>query len=248
MTNYKLSIEGLRLCMKNAERLFDDGCAEGLSLPTRAALFEIGLEEFAKGFMIFYCVEKGKKLFSPRPEEINIKEIPQEIESTLANFLSKLDFDCDKDIDKAFKLHEMKTDIVKAFASIFEPRLAEVDQLYSSVEILLKEFTGQYIPPGKLQESLSDPTIKTNIPRKMGDIKNLEKTFNSKIKENGFYVNYEQSQYRYPTANEDQVIQLAELLSSLLFTVNKLIKSANVIFNRNNYYLKLQALKRSLKK
>ena len=52
------SLESIEICLLNSQRLASD--AEKVSLPTRAALLELSLEEITKGWMLYFTFLKQK--------------------------------------------------------------------------------------------------------------------------------------------------------------------------------------------
>ncbi|MEM4005881.1 MAG: hypothetical protein QXM43_09685 [Desulfurococcaceae archaeon] len=52
----RISLEGVQLCIQNAERLLSD--SQNVSLPSKVALLEIGLEGISKAFGLLMMFEK----------------------------------------------------------------------------------------------------------------------------------------------------------------------------------------------
>lgn len=59
-----ITLEGVQLALQNAERLFND--SQQVSIPTRVALLEIGLEEITKTWGILLGYEKN--MFENNPD------------------------------------------------------------------------------------------------------------------------------------------------------------------------------------
>lgn len=243
--NCKPTLKGLELCIKNSTRLLEDACSENLSLPTIGALIEIGLEEFAKAFLMMICLYKSQKL----PKTIkgySNASIPSLIEKAKELYNQ---IDCDEIITLSFKDHKPKTQVVH----IIWVFICSIPQYFENVKGQMYNFVSDSFPAftqEQFENILSRPEVKTGFFMDLDQTDIIMNNFSSKIKESGFYVNCNNGSYEYPEVPKKNIEKMADFLYAGIFALNYILgenlPDAIKLVKRNTK-AKLDQLKSKLK-
>ena len=137
----------VKLCVENSIRLFKDACSPDVSLPTTAALIEIGLEEMAKAILLLMSLltegDNFQKVLSKYFEITGNSESEEIFNAFKESMISShtehffLEDKLEQDLKMAFKKHSIKTDLIKMFGIAFKS--SNVGKILSSALDLQKE-------------------------------------------------------------------------------------------------------------
>ena len=216
-----ISLDGIQLCIQNAERLLVD--SHKVSIPTKMALLELGLEEISKAWGLLLTFEK--QTFARNPDLIKIffeclhidrKKYNDAIqknepnfekflsETTLESFMTPFDVDSFTNHDKKIKFLSQLILYIKEIAF---PLLKESQDREEST----KDILGKYI--GKIDLKTADKVISEilNINEdKLGELVSL--------KEKGIYVDIEGGTFISPSSRNYYPDILQNLLILLIST------------------------------
>jgi hypothetical protein len=219
-----ITLEGLQLAIQNTERLLSD--SQKVSIPTKVALLEIGLEEVAKAWVILLSFEKD--LFDKNEEQSDIlleayhiskkfEKGIEELEHKKEEFFRKYDlsslliaFDTQK-----FSNHKEKIKFLSKFIGhIREIALPLVESSYSSDDLdkIINDVIGPYFQKNKPSD------LKENL-KAIYDIFNInddELEYIVNLKEQGLYLNIQNGIYISPTSRVYETKTLENLLALLL--------------------------------
>ena len=163
------SIEDVEKCQNNAIRLYKDTL--NTSIPTKAALIELGIEELSKGIILLANIPKPN-LDPALKELINLDSDSHLIHSL--DSLKKYDFKKFNMFDHKRKLKVVE-DIFKSLG-LFSPQLEKIS---ATLQNIIRPTFGTV---DDIQRSKFDNAI--------SDINRFNFKDLYKIKENGFYVNF----------------------------------------------------------
>jgi hypothetical protein len=216
------TLEGAQLAIQNAERLFYD--SKKVSIPTKVALMEIGLEEVSKAWVILLSFEKD--LIDKNKEQIDVfldsahidnkklkkwtEEFSQKIEEYFGKYdLSFLFIPFDK---QKFSNHKEKIKFLSKFILYTREILIPLIESISDVDKKINDVIGPYFSKNKLSE------LKKNY-KAIYDIlnindKNLE--YIVKLKEYGLYLDIQNGIYISPSSRSYETETLENLLALLL--------------------------------
>jgi len=217
-----ITLEGAQLAIQNAERLFFD--SQKVSIPTKVALLEIGLEEISKAWAILLSFEKG--LIDKNDEQIDVFLKAAHIDSKkLEKAIKKLapkieEFFRDYDPSslstpfdtKKFLYHKEKIRFLSKL--IWYAREIQLQLSKSSYNTgkIINDVIGQYFPKNKLsnlEENYKAIYDILNINEdQLEDIVNL--------KEHGLYLDIQSGVYISPSSRIYETATLENLLQLLL--------------------------------
>jgi hypothetical protein len=217
-----ITLEGVQLALQNAERLFND--SQQVSIPTRVALLEIGLEEIAKTWGILLGYEKN--LFDNNPDFLKalfqsahiVKKSYNKKVSDLSNEITEFFENVDPlyfftPFDTiSFSDHDAKIKFLSKFIKYI--REISLPLLRSSFDRgkLKREILGRYISRDKSTDmdgadKIIDYILDVN-DEQLSDIVNL--------KEYGFYLHVQNDVYVNPSARIFEKDTLEKLLALLI--------------------------------
>lgn len=223
----KPTVKGVELCIKNSLRLLEDTLLPGLSLPTVGALCELGLEEAAKVFLILICLEKSGKI--SKKTSIVVGQSFSESVARLEESMKERD--CQKQLNLAFQQHKVKTKILKSLGDILKSIPAETEAVKKQTTDFLKSIdpnlTDKY-----LNDLLAQPGVLNNASKQVADTGKILEGKLYEIKELGFYVNWdeEESDFRYPKIDRDNMIRLVGFLYSMIIAFKNLAELLDIKF------------------
>ena len=217
-----ITLEGAQLAIQNAERLFFD--SQKVSIPTKVALLEIGLEEISKAWAILLSFEKD--LIDKNEEHIDVflesahidnKKLKEKIEElarkkeeffgkyNVSSFLTPFN-------TETFSNHKAKIKFLSKF--IWYTREIQLQLSKSSYDMgkIINDVIGQYFPQNRLSN------LKENY-KAIYDILNinedqLEDIVN--LKEHGLYLDIQSGVYISPSSRIYETATLENLLKLLL--------------------------------
>ena len=203
------TLENVDKCIDNAFRLYDD--ASKTSVPTKAALIELGIEEMAKGLLITFKTpefEKQSLFWSLYDDSIFAGQNGNNFKESLEQY---------KIVDFTTHRHDKKLDIIQF---VFK----KAEELYSNnktdlgilFDIILKYYE-QYF-----QKSNEGPF--NMLDKGFSFLKGINITKLFEKKNDGFYVNFKNGKAIAP---KDESFQINELIS--VFVVTYLL--LNIILN-----------------
>jgi hypothetical protein len=217
-----ITLEGAQLALQNAERLFND--SQQVSIPTRVALLEIGLEEIAKTWGILLGYEKN--LFDNNPDFLktffqlahivgkSYNKKMSELEDVITEFFDKVDqtyfltpFDT-----ISFSNHEAKIEFLSKFIKYIREIQLPLLRSSSDRAKLKREILGRYISKNKSLDTKEGDKIIDNILDV--DVEQLRDIVN--LKEYGLYLHVQNDVYIYPSARSFETETLVNLLALLI--------------------------------
>lgn len=217
-----ITLEGVQLALQNAERLFND--SQQVSIPTRVALLEIGLEEIAKTWGILLGYEKDLLENNPdflktffQSAHIKVNNYNKEI-SKLGNAIEDFFDDVGQEYftspfdTNSFSDHDAKIKFLSKFIKYI--REIQLPLLRSSSDRgkLKRDTLGRYISKNKSADTQEADKIMDNIldvdDEQLSDIVNL--------KEYGLYLHVQNDVYIYPSARSFEIETLENLLALLI--------------------------------
>jgi hypothetical protein len=217
-----ITLEGAQLAVNNAERLLND--SKNVSIPTKVALLEIGLEEIAKAWGIILNFEKilfdqnlnALETFR-KTVHINRKEYNKKIEEiskSITKFFDENDpesllipFNTETFSDHNSKIKFLST-FIKYIREIQLPLLrTSSDRIKQAREIL-----GGYISKNKLSNMKEIDKIIDDIL----DVDDNQLTYIVNLKEYGLYLDVENDVYLSPSARTFETETLENLLALLI--------------------------------
>jgi hypothetical protein len=217
-----ITLEGVQLAIQNTERLLSD--SQKVSIPTKVALLEIGLEEVAKAWVILLSFEKdliGKNeehidvfLESAHIDSKKLKKSIEELARKKEEFFGKYDVSSflTPFNTQTFSNHKAKIKFLSKF--IWYTREIQLPLLESSYDAgkIINDVIGPYFPKNKLsnlEENYKAIYDILNINEdQLEDIVNL--------KEYGFYLDIQSGVYISPSSRVYETKTLENLLASLL--------------------------------
>jgi hypothetical protein len=217
-----ITLEGVQLALQNAERLFSD--SQQVSIPTKVALLEIGLEEIAKTWGILLGYEKN--LFDKRPglmktflrsAHISINSYNENIGklgSVITDFFDDVDpayflvpFDTNSFADHGAKIRFLSK-FIKYIREIQLPLLRNS----SDRGKLKREILGRYISKNKSMDTKEADKLIDEIL----DVDDEQLSYIVNLKEYGLYLHVEKDVYIYPSARSFETETLENLLALLI--------------------------------
>lgn len=217
-----ITLEGVQLALQNAERLFSD--SQQVSIPTKVALLEIGLEEIAKTWGMLLGYEKN--LFDKRPglmktflrsAHISINSYNENIGklgSVITDFFDDVDpayflvpFDTNSFADHGAKIRFLSK-FIKYIREIQLPLLRNS----SDRGKLKREILGRYISKNKSMDTKEADKLIDEIL----DVDDEQLSYIVNLKEYGLYLHVEKDVYIYPSARSFETETLENLLALLI--------------------------------
>ncbi|WP_298276401.1 hypothetical protein [Ferroplasma sp.] len=199
------TVENVKKCIDNADRLYED--ALKTSLPTRAALIELSIEELAKGFLVLYKTPEFENS-AIKAEFVDTDKILDDLERT--DFIKTIDEFKIGDFTKHF--HREKLNFIESLVKMSQQFFAAYK---TQMEPLIKVYASNYSQ--YLSKSIVDPMkiLQEALSNLSGSgISDLDK-----IKEDGFYVDFkdgkvtEPQNISFPIQNLSSVFSFLRLLA-----------------------------------
>ncbi|MHB1507087.1 MAG: hypothetical protein ACYCUZ_03405 [Cuniculiplasma sp.] len=228
-----LTLEGIQLCLQNAERLFVD--SQKVSLPTKVALLELGLEEISKAWGLLLSFEK--KNLDENPDliwiffevmRIDINKYDEAIKNNENNIKKYFSDNTFKSFMTPFDKNSFSNHIAKiAFLSnlvnyikmISRPLIIQSQDR----ETFVRDIIGKFV--GEINIKDSDRTIEDILNIKEDQLLELVS-----FKEKGFYVDIEggtlispSSRTYYPYILEDLLILLIAMNKNEVTVISKIL-------------------------
>ncbi len=217
-----ITLEGVQLALQNAERLFND--SQQVSIPTRVALLEIGLEEIAKTWGILLGYEKNLLKNNPdlrktffQSAHINVGKYNNEISKrgkAIEDFFDDVGqkyFTTPFDTI-SFSDHNAKIKFLSKFIRYIREIQFPLIRSSSDRSKLIRDILGRYISKNKSADTKEADKIIDNIldvdDEQLSDIVNL--------KEYGLYLHVQSDVYINPSARSFEVATLENLLTLLI--------------------------------
>ena len=224
-----ITVESIQLCLSNSERLYSD--ALRVSDPTSASLLELSLEEVTKAWGLTMVMERKLLRRKPKAFDRLMKRgeiaLSEEELDTIDRFLTNhepeellLPFD-----EGSFRNHKSKIEYLSTLLEYFEA-LLPVTRKALKRAALIKEIYGRYTQPPAEQELKWGDEIVDNILRNV-DKENLSEIV--KLKERGFYVDFEKGKFISPSARLYQLDQLRLLVVFLIGAVRTELNSILIV-------------------
>ena len=243
--NCEPTVKVLELCIRNSIRLLEDACSENLSLPTAGALIEIGLEEFAKTFLMMICLDKSHK-FNKTFNDSSNTTIPllNERVKVLYNQIN-----CDEIITESFKSHKPKIDVIRFIGVFFGSIQSNFEIIKENVFDVIKESIPT-LTNEQYENIISRSEVKNTLFKDLHQTDSIMESFSSKIKESGFYVNSNKNGYSYPAVPKKTIEKMAVFLYAGIHTLNNLLGETlhhDIRLDMRNTKVKLDSLRSRLK-
>ncbi|SJK85223.1 hypothetical protein [Cuniculiplasma divulgatum] len=220
--NLPNTFEGVQLALENAERLFND--SQQVSIPTKVALLEIGLEEIAKTWGIFIGYEKN--LFERNPQflkrflqltHIKVDEYNKEV-SKISKAISDFFDDVGQEYFSnpfdtiSFSNHDAKIEFLSKFIKYIREIQLPILRTSSDRGKLRRDILGRYLSKSKSADMKKADEIIDDIldidDEQLGDIVSL--------KEYGLYLHVQNDFYISPNARSFEMETLENLLALLI--------------------------------
>lgn len=235
-----VQLEAIQLMIQNAERLLDD--SQNVSIPTKFALLEIGIEEVSKGWGMVMTFEKRSQGKNPdffetlfdvaHFEKEKYNTVIKEIMPKITGFFSRnnpdtfmMPFDSKSWYDHKAKINYISK-LIKYIREIAIPiARARPDRARAIGDIL-----GGYVSkkhPSDFKE------IDTEID-KILDVDEEQLTDVIKLKENGLYVDITNNVYVSPSSIPFETETLENLLGLLIEMVKGEVKVLLITLQRSN--------------
>lgn len=235
-----ITLEGVQLALQNAERLFYD--SQNVSIPTKVALLEIGLEEVAKAWGLALSFED--RFFKKNPGQIEIflnsahikrdkyNKTLKKIEKSLEEFFSENDpalfmtpFDT-----KTFSEHDAKIDFLSKFIRyVREIQLPLLRESSDRVKVI-REILGRYISKTSLSNIEENDDIIDDIlnvdDKQLGDI--------IKLKEDALYLGVQNDVFLSPSSRSYETKTLENLLALLIGMVKNELSLLFIVLKKKS--------------
>lgn len=217
-----ITLEGAQLAVHNAERLSID--SKNVSIPTKVALLEIGLEEIAKAWGIILNFEKilfdqnlnALETFR-KTAHINRKEFNKKIEEIYKSIMKFFDENDPESLlipfnTETFSDHNSKIKFLSRFIKYI--REIQLPLLRTSSDRIkqAREILGGYISKNKLSNLKEIDKIIDDIL----DVDDNQLTYIVNLKEYGLYLDVENDVYLSPSARNFETETLGNLLALLI--------------------------------
>ena len=197
------SIEDVEKCLASGFRLFKD--ALNTSVPTKAALIEIGIEELAKGFILLASIPKQSM-----DSTLNdlTKVFLEDISPSALDSLKKYNFSTFNKYNHKTKLQAIDT-IFQSIAALYP----SLEQLIPTLQDLFSQSFGQL---GNIKKSdIND--IVSKIPEL--NLRDMDE-----IKKNGFYVDFKDNKSISPEEQNLKTDDLVMIFFILYASLNVHVK------------------------
>lgn len=203
------TLENAQKCIDNAYRLYHDALTT--SDPTKAALIEIGIEELAKGLIIWAKVPKSKMKL---PDNKYMSDLLSNFGDIDINSLKKY-----KISDLNIHSHKKKLEALQGlfhFITFLVKNLKNVDKSMATIlaPLLDKMDTSNHEAEKNLNSAVSEFDAI--------DLKNWDK-----IKENGFYVDFSGSMAITPERCKYNTENLMDVFVVIYFALKYVFKVSN---------------------
>lgn len=223
-----ISLEGIQLCVQNAERLFQD--SQSTSTPTKTALLEIGLEEVSKawGILIYFIIRilnenpsflkylnkyshlDGRK-FNKLSKE-NSNKIERYIKNAqLENLINPFD-------EELFSNHKPKVEYLSQVIDFIKNIVLPIFQPVTDRKKLTEELFGKFVLNVRLEDQ--DKNINEILSISTNNLNEI-----IQMRENGLYVDIEGGSLVSPSSRRF----LPSILNNLLFLLIVSCKNEIVI-------------------
>lgn len=213
---------GAQLCLKNVKRLLKD--AKKCSLPTRAALLELAYEEIGKGFILWTVywhktIDKRQEI-GPLVRKDSLMNFVENLEPVTSQHLKEfvlevLDAKTAKDVQRSFKEHPVKLEMLAGLLGVLEKVGPEI--LAKGIPVINPYNTRS--PPIIVRSRLIGRVLTKAINRCQSAISSLRTLTGGRlslVKEWGFYVELgEDGNFMMPQLSK-QIVKDLELLDTSL--------------------------------
>ena len=204
------TLENVDKCIDNAFRLYDD--ASKTSVPTKAALIELGIEELVKGLLITFKTPEFQKVALAETSNFHKNFSEQDWKNFIESFQSsKISDFTDRDHKKRLDTIQFLLDSVIKLQSKDSPFIKNI------LDRIINNY-GKFSP-----EQVGDPkkVLDTQISRlNYMDIKKLYK-----IKEQGFYIDFDNGKVIEPRNVKFQLEGINRVFNIVYLTLINLINS-----------------------
>ena len=217
-----ITLEGAQLAVHNAERLLND--SKNVSIPTKVALLEIGLEEIAKAWGIILNFEKilfdknSKALETlMQTAHINRKEYNKKIEEIYETITKFFDENDPESLlipfnTETFSDHNSKIKFLSKFIKYIREIQLPLIRTSSDRIKQAREILGGYISKTKLLNIKEIDKIIDYIL----DVDDNQLTYIVNLKEYGLYLDVENDVYLSPSTRRFETETLENLLALLI--------------------------------
>ena len=226
-----ISLDGIQLCILNAERLHVD--SHNVSIPTKMALLELGLEEISKAWGLLLAFEK--QTFDQNPNLIKTyfellhidltryTKAIQKNEPKIKKYLSDMTFKLflhpfDKD---SFTNHRKKIKFLSKLIWYIKNITLPLLKSSQDREKFAKDILGKYV--GKIDLKTADKVTSEILSINEGELEELVS-----LKEKGIYVDIEggtfinpSSRNYYPDILQNLLVLLISMSKNELTTLSK---------------------------
>lgn len=213
--------EGVQLCIINSERLFSDSLE--VSRPSRAALLELSLEEISKAWKMFFFLQAEEYEEEGEDKEPTYSFVKpyEEIEQS-EEFQAFIDF-MDENHQELYSLEIYNGDF-----SAHDRKLDYIGLIVSYLKVMLP-LTKKILDLNELWRSMSSGILslpkssEINVVEDLGYAEEFIATIDEKyitgftrLKETGFYVDYINDIFVYPSVDGILVNSLEFLVAILI--------------------------------
>ncbi len=206
------TLENAQKCIDNAFRLYDD--ASKTSTPTKAALIELGIEELAKGLLITFKTPIFQKVSLSETSNFHKNFNEQDWKSFIESFQSsKISDFMDRDHKKRLDTIQFLLDSVIKLQSTDSPFIK------NTLDGVINNY-GKFSP-----EPVGDPKKVLDTQISLLSYMDIKKLY--KIKEQGFYVDFDNGKVIEPKNIEFQLEGINKIFHIVYLTLNNLINSLN---------------------
>jgi len=206
--------------MQNGERLFADS-QTSVSMPTKVALLELSLEEVSKAYVILYQYVSQKLKSKGATSRYNRATYGRETEPILRQaelrklYAKRMELqDLLRPMTvKEFRSHEVKLErLIGVIAAI--KAVAPAFRRHVRSEAILEQRVAPYVHWERFSASLKANAKAMDeflLSIKEEGLRGLPR-----MKEAGFYVDYVDGKYLFPTSHPDAIVFLEALLNILI--------------------------------
>ena len=211
--NKYTTLEDAEKCVDNAIRLHND--ALKTSMPTRASLMVLSIEELAKSFLVLFTTQEFRNIYHKDEFKI-VDKILEELDGTdLMTVMDEFEIS-----DFTTRVHGKKLDLVQSLIrnaqllystekKEFDPKLKKLASIYST----------------HLSTSINDPIKITE--ETFHNLMDIDSHKLNKIKQNGFYVDFKEGKAIEPKIEPPDLYFLYDLFNFMLSVIGNLINVSN---------------------
>ena len=211
--NKYTTLEDAEKCVDNAIRLHND--ALKTSMPTRASLMVLSIEELAKSFLVLFTTQEFRNIYHKDEFKI-VDKILEELDGTdLMTVMDEFEIS-----DFTTRVHGKKLDLIES--------LIRIPQQFYSIEKKeldpkLKKLASTYSE--RLSISVKDPIEITE--QTFSNLMDIDSHKLNEIKQNGFYVDFKEGKAIEPAIEPSDLYFLYDLFNFILSVIGNLINASN---------------------